>query len=195
MAAMLATAWHPDGGELDPSLLARCQAGEPAALRAFVEHYQRPVFALLSRITGKGPEVEDLAQETFLRAIRALPSFDFGGAARLSTWLLTIATRLALDVCRKRTRQPRSGIAAEPVSTATPEHEAQRAQLRGAIALAVDELPDDQRAAFVLAEFHGFAIEDIAAALQIPKNTVKTRLFRAREKLSRALAQHRGDSE
>ncbi|HTV22462.1 MAG TPA: sigma-70 family RNA polymerase sigma factor, partial [Polyangiaceae bacterium] len=78
---------------------------------------------------------------------------------------------------------------------ATPEHELQRAELWGAIAAAVGELPDDQRAAFVLAEFHGFGLEDIASALQIPKNTVKTRLFRAREKLSRALAQHRGPVE
>jgi len=191
---MLATAGDPDGGELEPGLLERCQAGERAALRAFVEHYQGAVFALLSRIIGQHPEVEDLAQETFLRAIRALPGFDMEGAARLSTWLLTIATRLALDVCRKRRRELRPSLA-EPVSVATPEHEAQRAQLRGAIAAAVDDLPDDQRAAFVLAEFHGFAIEDIAGALQAPANTVKTRLFRARAKLSRALAQHRGHSE
>jgi RNA polymerase sigma-70 factor, ECF subfamily len=192
MPAMPAAAGHPDGGELDPDQLARCQAGEPAALRAFVAHYQRPVFALLSRVVGQLPEVEDLAQETFLRAIRALPGFDARGAARLSTWLLTIATRLALDVCRKRARERRSALAADLVSAATPEHEMQRAELRGAIASAIDELPPDQRAAFVLAEFHDFAMADIAAALQISKSTVKTRLFRARAKLSRALADHRG---
>jgi RNA polymerase sigma-70 factor, ECF subfamily len=196
MPAMLAMPgpWEEDG-ELAAGLLARCQAGEPAALRAFVECYQRAVFALLSRIMGRHAEVEDLAQETFLRAIRALPGFHADGVARLSTWLLTIATRLALDVCRKRTREPRSSLVAEPVSASTPEQEVQRAQLRSAIASAIDELPSDQRAAFVLAEFHGFAIEDIATALQIPQGTVKTRLFRAREKLSRALAQHRGQAE
>lgn len=164
-------------------------------MRAFVECYQRPVFALLSRIIGRHPEVEDLAQETFLRAIPALPGFDASGAARLSTWLLTIATRLALDACRKRTREQRSPLAAERVSASTPEHDAQRSQLRIAIASAVDELPEDQRAAFVLAEFHGFALEDIAAALQTPKATVKTRLFRARARLAQALAQHRGHAE
>jgi RNA polymerase sigma-70 factor (ECF subfamily) len=194
MPAMLAMPGWVDG-ELDPTLLSRCQAGEPAALRAFVECYQRAVFALLSRIVGRHPEVEDLAQETFLRGIRALPGFHDDGAARLSTWLLTIATRLALDVCRKRSREQRASLAAEPVSASTPEHEAQRSQLRDAIASAMGELPSDQRAAFVLAEFHGFAIEDIATALQIPKGTVKTRLFRARAKLSRALAQHRGNAE
>jgi RNA polymerase sigma-70 factor (ECF subfamily) len=195
MPVMLAMPGEWADGELDPALLSRCQAGEPAALRAFVECYQRAVFALLSRVVGRHSEVEDLAQETFLRAIRALPGFKGDGVARLSTWLLTIATRLALDVCRKRSREQRSLLAPEPVSASTPEHEAQRSQLRDAIASAIDELPSDQRAAFVLAEFHGFAIEDIATALQIPKGTVKTRLFRAREKLSRALAQHRGNAE
>lgn len=200
MAAMLATE-TPAGDELDPDVLARCQAGEAAALRTFVEHYQGAVFALLSRIIGRHAEVEDQAQETFVRAIRALPGFDASGAARLSTWLLTIATRLALDVCRKRSRERRSWFAGEPVSAvtpepaATPEHELERAELRVAIAAAVADLPADQRAAFVLAEFHGFAIEDIATALQVAKNTVKTRLFRARSKLSRALVAHRGEAE
>lgn len=192
---MLAIPRSGADSELEPALLSRCQAGEPAALRAFVERHQRPVFALLSRILGQHAEVEDLAQETFLRAIRALPTFDPAGPARLSTWLLTIATRLALDVCRKRAKEPRALFAEEAVSAATPEHEAQRSQLRSAIALAIDELPGEQRAAFALAEFHGFGIEDIAAALQIPAGTVKTRLFRAREKLSRALAQHRGEEK
>lgn len=200
MAAMLATEEPPDD-ELGAGVLARCQAGEAAALRAFVEHYQRAVFALLSRIIGQHAEVEDLAQETFVRAIRALSGFDVDGAALLSTWLLTIATRLALDVCRKRSRE-RRWFAAEPVRdatseprAATPELELQRSELRGAIAAAVAALPDDQRAAFVLAEFHGFSIEDIAAALQAPASTIKTRLFRARTKLSRALGQYRGDVE
>jgi len=192
---MLAMPGQRDDSELAPELLSRCQAGEPAALREFVEHYQRAVFALLSRTLGRHSELEDLAQETFIRAIRALPAFDADGAARLSTWLLTIATRLALDACRKRTREQRSSLVAEPVSASTPEHEVQRSQLRDAIALAIDELPSDQRAAFVLAEFHGFSIEDIAAALQTREGTVKTRLFRAREKLSRALAHHRGQVE
>jgi len=195
---MLPSTGHPDGGELEPSLLERCKAGESSALRAFVEHYKDAVFALLGRITGQNgqhAELDDLAQETFLRAIRALPGFDVGGAARLSTWLLTIATRLALDQSRKRTRQQRLSVATELPSAPTPEQEAQRAELRSEIAKAIDELPVEQRAAFVLAEFHGFAMEDIAAALQVPKSTVKTRLFRARDKLSRALAHHRGHAE
>jgi RNA polymerase sigma-70 factor, ECF subfamily len=191
---MLSTPAQPPDGELETGLLERCKAGEPAAVRAFIDHHKDAVYAALWRITGQPPEAEDLAQETFLRAIRALPGFDIGGTARLSTWLLTIATRLALDACRKQKRQRGLLSAPEPASVPTPEQEVQRTELRGEITSAIDELPPDQRAAFVLAEFHGFGIEDIAAALQTPASTVKTRLFRARAKLSRALAQHRGHS-
>src|SRR5208283_5050811 len=88
--------------ELDGATLDRARARDPVAMRAFVVRYQRPVFALLSRLVGRGPHVEDLAQETFLRAFRALPGFDPAGAARASTWLLTIATRLALDARRSK---------------------------------------------------------------------------------------------
>src|SRR5215470_592892 len=91
--------------ELDDVTLARAQRGEAAAWRALVEHYQRAVFALLSRMlapSGRAALVEDLAQETFLRAFRALPAFDRGGRARLSTWILTIATRLGIDELRRR---------------------------------------------------------------------------------------------
>src|SRR5262245_57070430 len=88
--------------ELDGATLARCQRRDPMAFRAFVVRYQAPVFALLSRMLGHGPLVEDLAQETFLRAFRAFPTFSLDGAAKPSTWLLTIATRLALDARKRR---------------------------------------------------------------------------------------------
>jgi len=179
--------------ELEASVLARCRERDPAALQAFVERYQRPVFALLSRMLGQVPEVEDLAQETFLRAFRSLPSFDLQGAARPSTWLLTIATRLALDVYRRQSRTRTLGrVEAELVSPASPEQKLEQSELRRAIARAVEALPIDQRAAFVLSEFHALSIADIARALDTPESTVKTRLFRARAKLSQALANYRG---
>lgn len=175
--------------DLDRSTLDRCRASDPIAFRAFVVRYERSVFALLSRILGRGPEVEDLAQETFLRAFRALPSFDPEGSASVSTWLLTIATRLALDTKRKTAtvRAHAETAATEATTDLTPERDSARAELRRAIARATAELPEDQRAAFVLAQFHGFSIAEIAAALNAPEATVKTRLFRAREKLARAL--------
>jgi RNA polymerase sigma-70 factor, ECF subfamily len=181
---------RPTGSrELDRQTLVRAQRGDPIAFRAFVVRYERPVFALLSRLIGRGPELEDLAQETFLRAFRALPGFDLDGAARPSTWLLTIATRLTLDV-KRRKRPPLEDLASVSVASneRSPEHGAGDNELGRAIARAVSELPDDQRAAFVLSEFHGLSIAEIAGALETHEATVKTRLFRAREKLKLALA-------
>ncbi|GMV13748.1 MAG: sigma-70 family RNA polymerase sigma factor [Sorangiineae bacterium PRO1] len=179
------------GRELDPATLARARNGDPIAFRAFVVRYERPVFALLSRLMGRGREVEDLAQETFLRAFRALPGFDPDGPARVSTWLLTIATRLALDARKKRRPEP---VVPDVASdTSSPERLARQLELRAALARAIEALPDDQRAAFVLAEFHDFSLKDIAEALGAPVGTIKTRVFRAREKLQGALADFKED--
>lgn len=191
MARMAAAQGRTDE-ELETSVLVRCRAREPAALRAFVERYERAVFALLSRMLGVAGDVEDLAQETFLRAFRALPSFDPDGPARPSTWLLTIATRLALDRFRQRSREGTVVIELETAPAASPEQDLEQFELRRAIARALDTLPFDQRAAFVLSEFHALTIAEIAQALDTRQSTVKTRLFRAREKLSRALAHYRG---
>jgi RNA polymerase sigma-70 factor (ECF subfamily) len=162
------------------------------AFRAFVVRYERPVFALLSRMLGRGPHVEDLAQDVFLRAYRAFPTFDLDGAAKPSTWILTIATRAALDV-RKRAAIPTLPLdsARGTAGAATPESEHQRSELRTSIARAAAALPDDQRAAFVLAEFHGLTMAEIATILDVPENTVKTRIHRARTKLQQCLAPHR----
>jgi RNA polymerase sigma-70 factor (ECF subfamily) len=171
--------------ELDPAMIDRCRARDPMAFRAFVVRYERPVFALLSRMMGPGAHVEDLAQETFLRAYRALPDFDARGSAKLSTWLLTIAMRLALDARKRRSfsTTPISDASEVAEAAGTPESDVERRQLGIAIARAAEALPDEQRAAFVLAEFHGMSIAEIADALGVPENTAKTRLFRAREKL------------
>ena len=173
---------------LDVAVLERCRAQDPMAFRAFVVRYERMVFALLSRMLGHGPEVEDLAQETFVRAYRAFPEFDVNGPAKASTWLLTIATRLALDARKKKKLDGASLDDAEEASTgSTPELSLSQRQLGRAIADAAEQLPDDQRAALVLAEFHGLSILEIAGALGIPENTAKTRLFRAREKMRESL--------
>jgi RNA polymerase sigma-70 factor (ECF subfamily) len=176
---------------LDTSVLERCRAQDPMAFRAFVVRYERMVFALLSRMLGHGPEVEDLAQETFVRAYRAFPGFDLAGPAKPSTWLLTIATRLALDARKKKkldqTELDDNDDGASSLTASTPEIALERRQLGRAIAAAADTLPDEQRAALVLAEMHGLSIAEIAEALMIPENTAKTRLFRAREKMREAL--------
>jgi RNA polymerase sigma-70 factor, ECF subfamily len=174
--------------ELGRDVLVRCKAQDPMAFRAFVVRYERPVFALISRMLGRGPHVEDLAQDVFLRAYRAFPGFDLDHAAKPSTWILTIATRAALDA-KKRAVLPTVPIdAARRASTGiTPETEARRTELRASIARAADALPDDQRAAFVLAEFHDLTMAEIATILDVPENTVKTRIHRARTKLQQCL--------
>jgi RNA polymerase sigma-70 factor (ECF subfamily) len=179
--------------EVDRETLAGCKARDPMAFRAFVAGYERAVFALLSRMLGRGPHVQDLAQETFLRAYRAFPGFDLEAQARPSTWLLTIAVRLAINAKKElaRSARPISFLdGAEMVHASTPETERARRELGRAIERAAAELSDDQRAVFLLAQFHGLSIAEIASALEIPENTVKTRLFRARSHLRGRLASY-----
>lgn len=189
MALLMSTVASEDD---ERALLVRCRAQDPAAFRRFVERHQRMVFALLSRMLGHGSEVEDLAQETFVRAYRAFPSFDVDGPAKASTWLLTIATRLVLDA-RKRRTVPRTSLdAADDASSgSTPEIALGRQELGRAIAAAAARLPEDQRAALVLAEHHGLTMAEIAAALGTNEATAKTRLFRAREKMRELLGEWR----
>jgi len=168
--------------------LSRLIAQDPLAFRAFVVKHQRAVFALLSRIVGRGPHVEDLAQETFLRAFRALPTFDPTGTAKVSTWLLTIATRLALD--ERRRKRPVAADGHDPDTTSgggTPFQDRARAELRDAIERAARALPDDQCAALVLAEWHGLSLAEVGEVLGVPEATIKTRVFRAREKMRESL--------
>ena len=179
---------RPPTRELDDVTLARAQRGEAAACKALVAQYQRPVFALLSRMlspSGRIALVEDLAQETFLRAFRALPAFDRAGRARLSTWILTIATRLCIDELRKQT-------ATEPIEKAREIAAPQRSDARleaRAIARAVAQLAPEYRAAFLLRELHDLEYDEIARALGIDLGTVKSRLSRARAALREALAE------
>jgi RNA polymerase sigma-70 factor, ECF subfamily len=175
--------------ELDRATLVRCRAGDPVAFRAFVVRYERPVHAVLSRMLGHGPHVEDLAQETFLRAFDAFDRFDVDAGARPSTWLLTIATRLGLDA-RKRRNVASRALALQPEEQAveTPAGALHRAQLRRELERALEAISDDQRAALALVEFHDFSVAEVAEALGVAQGTVKSRLMRAREKLRALLA-------
>lgn len=174
--------------ELDELTLARAQRGDDRACRELVVRYQKPVFALLGRmLVTRRPVVEDLAQETFLRVFRALPTFSPSGPARLSTWILTIATRLALDELRRRPPQTEP-LTAEVATIAGPDADAQRRAVAAAITRAVADLSADHRAIFLLREYHGLEYDEIARALDLDPGTVKSRLSRARAALRDALA-------
>jgi len=176
--------------ELDELTLRRAQRGEPAACRALVERYQRPVFALLHRMMGatRRDRVEDLAQETFLSVFRSLGQFAPLGPARLSSWILTIASRRAIDELRK-TSEVSAELAEERlVSPVRADDRTRRRDLGQRMERAVGELAPDFRAAFLLRELHGLEYAEIARALSIDLGTVKSRLARARAALRAALA-------
>jgi RNA polymerase sigma-70 factor (ECF subfamily) len=183
---------QPQEPELDELTLLRAQRGDRAAQAALIEQYQRAVFALLSRMLGhQRALVEDLAQETFLRVLRALPGFDAQGPARLCTWILTIATRLALDQVRRSARWTREDAAeagGAPLPLPRPDQDAHRRAIGAELVRAVEELPPPFRAAFLLREAHGLSYDQIAEALEIDVGTVKSRLARARATLQEALA-------
>ncbi len=181
---------RPD--ELDELTIARAQRGDERARRALVERYQRPVFAILSRMLHGREDaaaVEDLAQDTFLRVFRALPAFDRAGPARLSTWILTIASRIAIDALRRRKldAHPLSEVHEPAAAGGAADADAERRQLAAALRAAIDDLSPEHRAAFLLREYHELEYAEIAGSLQIDLGTVKSRLSRARAALRRAL--------
>ncbi|HSN30471.1 MAG TPA: sigma-70 family RNA polymerase sigma factor [Kofleriaceae bacterium] len=168
--------------ELDELTLRRAQRGDERAWRELIARYQHPVHALAWRLlAGRARHrAEDLVQETFVRVLRALPRFDPAGRASLTTWILTIATRLALDELR---RPVPASLEREPLVEERADHASERARLGAAIARGIAKLPEGQRAVLVLREYHELEYGEIADALEIDVGTVKSRLSRARDAL------------
>ena len=173
--------------ELDDLTLRRAQQGERAALDLLVERYLPMVHALVWRMAcAQGDShVADLVQDALVRVLRALRNFDPAGPARLSTWILTIATRVVLN---DRRRVPRREIPPEPVACIDPATAVADVELATAIASAVLELPEAQRIAFVLREYHDLDYAEIAKALDVDVGTIKSRLSRARAAVRDQLA-------
>ena len=177
--------------ELDAASLGACKRLDPAALRRFVVRYQPMLFAYFSRSLGHGTHVEDLAQEAFLRAFRALPGFDVEGPGRPSTWLLTIARNLVIDHGKRRgeSLQVNPGADEDSSDPKTPETERHRAELGTALMRAAATLTEEQREAFILAEYHDLSLDEIADITCAPVGTVKARLSRARARLRELLGE------
>lgn len=178
--------------EIDELTLARARRGDDAACRAVFRHYQRAVYALAWRMLGGRANpalVEDLIQETFLRVFKSLAGFTPDGGARLSTWILTIATRLALNEQRNQRRAIVETVAApaEPVTDAWTDEPAQRRALGEILEREIGKLAPDHRAVFLLREYHELDYAEIARVLEIPVGTVQSRLSRARAALRLAL--------
>jgi RNA polymerase sigma-70 factor, ECF subfamily len=181
-------ALRPD--DVDVETIAAAQRGDRVACRRLVLRHQRAVHSLLWRMLGSAARrsiVEELTQEAFMRAFRSLPRFDPHGPAKLSTWLLTIATRTAIDELR-RPRAPLTELAVvADDELARPDATAERRSLGRAIARAVDGLGPELRATFILRGYHDLSYPEIADALGVDIGTVKSRLYRARQALQGAL--------
>lgn len=166
----------------DPVLLARLRAGDPRAFEALVTAYQHRIFGVALRMLGSRAEAEDVAQETFLRAHRALG--EFRGEARLSTWLYAIASRLCLNRLASAERRHLRGDEDAMLRFPSPDADAaatlERAEIAAALHDAIAALPEERRIVVVLRDLEGLAYEEIAEALGLELNTVRSRLHRAR---------------
>jgi RNA polymerase sigma-70 factor, ECF subfamily len=157
--------------------LRRVAHGDREEARAFVQQFQRPVFAVLGRtFPGEPMAVEDLAQETFFKAFRGLTRFDPQGSGSLGSWIVTIASRVALDEARRRARRPRL---APEVETAADDHRPPG----GDVSEAVMALTPEARLVVTLRLVHGFSEKEVADALGLEVGTVKSRLSRAKTRL------------
>ena len=171
-----------------PGLLTRLRAGEARAFEEFVIAYQHRVFGVALRMLGNRAEAEEIAQEVFLRAHRAVA--DFRGDARLGTWLYGIASRLCLNRLASPDRRVARGDAAladVPASTIDAAAAAERAEVDAALHAAITELPDERRLVLVLRDIEGLSYEQIAEALALDPGTVRSRLHRARMQLKEKL--------
>ncbi len=154
-------------------------------------YYQSSVFAFLSRSVGRGPHVEDLAQEVFLRVLRALPQFEKRDS-KISTWIFQIAVRLVQDQKKKPHRA--FVMLTDDIfdERGNPEHSCARRRLLTRVERLVEELPREQRMALVLTEFHGRSHAEVAVIMNVSQATVKTRIHRAKTFLRQALPREKG---
>ena len=177
----------PDVDPSDEALLAGYATGDPRTAAAFVRRFQGRVYGLALTIVRQPPIAEEVAQETFVRVFRHAGNYD-ARKGRVSTWLLSIARNLAIDVTRMRRLDPVDpDVISAELSFASQEpgvderdlQPDEREQLRSAIT----ELPDDQRRALVLAAYMGRTAREISDLDDVPLGTVKTRIRTAMLKL------------
>lgn len=181
----------------DALLVARTVAGDQAAFELLVIKYQRRIERLIGRMVRDVDLVEDIAQETFIRAYRAL--HQFRGDAQFYTWLYRIAVNTAKKFLLELKRDPTITQAAlqssddedetfshrsESITHETPESVLAAKEIAVAVNAALEALPEDLKQALTLREIDGMSYEDIAALMKCPMGTVRSRIFRAREAVS-----------
>ena len=177
----------------DEELVAKSIGGDADSFNELVLRWERTIYALAYRTIGREEDARDVCQETFLRAFRALPGFR--GQAKFSSWLYRIALNLCRDWIRRERRQP---IAQAPegvdlvelASESAPSESIEDLVARPISRRAMAELPDEQRTAIILKEYHGLTFQEIADLVGCPLSTVKTRLYQGLTVLRRELAKN-----
>jgi RNA polymerase sigma-70 factor (ECF subfamily) len=180
----------------DQQLVRRVQDGDQTAFNLLVLKYQHRVLKLVSRFVNDAAEAEDVAQEAFLKAYRALPSFR--GDSAFYTWLYRIAINTAKNTLVSNRRRPvdfnldlqdpeQYERHARLKEGDTPEGVLLTEEIRRTVEQAMEQLPEDLRTAIVLRELEGLSYEEIAEAMDCPVGTVRSRIFRAREAIDRKL--------
>jgi RNA polymerase sigma-70 factor (ECF subfamily) len=186
----------------DEELVARSVAGDADSFNQLILRWERPIYALAYRTIGREEDARDIVQDTFLRAYRALPGFK--GQAKFSSWLYRIALNLCRDWARKQRRTPTvaapegvelADLASEQGPVESIEDLVARREMGRAVAQAMKQLPDEQRTAIILKEYHGLTFQEIADLQGCPLSTVKTRLYQGLSVLRRALEQGGATSE
>jgi RNA polymerase sigma-70 factor (ECF subfamily) len=172
-----------------PRFLDRLRAGDAPAFEELVMTYQHRVFGVALRMLGNRAEAEDVAQEAFVRAHRALGGFR--GDAKLSTWLYAITSRLCLNRLasgeRRMARQGEDALLRLSDAGPRPDAALERRELETALGRAIAELPEDRRIVVVLRDLEGLSYEEIAQVLELELGTVRSRLHRARAELKEKL--------
>lgn len=197
MTAQAASAKQQETRELDQMLVERAQQGDKRAFGLLVEKYHRKLGRLLSRMIRDQAEVEDVVQESFIKAYRALNSFR--GDSAFYTWLYRIGINTAKNYLVSMGRKPQvmQDVEIEDVENfeegndmrtmETPETSLMTKEIAQTVNDAIASLPDELRTAITLRELEGLSYEDIATVMQCPIGTVRSRIFRARETIAAKL--------
>jgi RNA polymerase sigma-70 factor, ECF subfamily len=191
--------------EIDQQLVERVQSGDKHAFDLLVAKYQRKLIRLLSQFVRDPAEVEDVAQEAFIKAYRALPAFR--GDSAFYTWLYRIGINTAKNylVSQGRKASTLQGIDTEDAESFeeasllremdTPESELMSKQIAQTVNQTLEQLPEELRTAIVLREIEGLSYDEIAKIMECPIGTVRSRIFRAREAISEELRPLLGTSK
>jgi RNA polymerase sigma-70 factor (ECF subfamily) len=187
--------------EEDREFIARAQAGDKAAFRFLVERYQRRAYAVAISLVRDDADANELVQDAFLRAYKSLPTYQ--GGASFFTWLYRIITNLSIDLRRKPGRQvaemDEGRLEMEEgqqdafpfvahVDGANPGEVLRRQEIAARLRTALEALPEIHRSVFLLREVDGLSYEEMAQVVGVSKGTIMSRLFHARQKLQKALA-------